>query len=506
MVAREQTSRGSKKKINIIQNNPLVHISLTKHLQILIVSMLLMPLFISGYQKYTIAQEIQTKTEDTYGQTLPRTANYILGVGDRISIQVFDAPELSGDYYILPNGSINLPFIGSIAVKFLTLQQVTEILIAKYRSILKRPVVTVNVLEPRPLKVGVTGEVNSPGSYTISLSSGVGNQPAVLYPTVIQAIKMAEGVTQTADLSQTKVLRPKTANEVEVIEVNLWKFLQEGDGSQDIKLQDGDMIVVPSNSTIDVVEIRQLALSGLAVDIETPRTVVVGGQVKTPGTYVVVGGDTNNDFSTLGLPTLTRAINLAGGITPEADIRDIQLSRVNQHGKTQTMNLNLWQLLQDGDVFQDIILQNGDYIHVPVVSEIKPTEISDLLKSNLSPQNIQVRVVGEVINPGQIDFPPNTTLNQAVMAAGGLRVGRARRGSVELIRLEPNGQVDRSRISLDYSQKIGPGNPLLRDNDIILVNPTNLTRISETLTSTLAGLDRIFVILNTAALIRTLGD
>jgi polysaccharide export outer membrane protein len=74
---------------------------------------------------------------------------------------------------------------------------------------------------------------------------------------------------------------------------------------------------------------------------------------------------------------VTRAIDLAGGIKPLADVRRVQLRRLTKSGTEQLIDINLWQLLQTGDVSQDAILQDGDTIVVPTATVVNPAEVQN---------------------------------------------------------------------------------------------------------------------------------
>jgi polysaccharide biosynthesis/export protein len=91
--------------------------------------------------------------------------------------------------------------------------------------------------------------------------------------------------------------------------------------------------------------------------------------------------------------------------------------------------------------------------------------------TNLSPQDINVNIIGEVKRPGRIQVPANSPLVQAVLAAGGPNNWRADKGNVELIRINRNGTAVRQVFRLDYSKGVSNGlNPPLRDNDTVIVN------------------------------------
>ncbi len=135
--------------------------------------------------------------------------SYKLGGGDRIQVEILEVPELSRGYEVLSDGSVNLPLIGLVSIRSRTLVEATNIIRNAYRRVLKDPVVTVSLVAARPLNVGVIGEVTKPGNFIITLTPGPGVAPSVQYPTVTQAIRLAEGVTGVADIRNIRVRRPQ---------------------------------------------------------------------------------------------------------------------------------------------------------------------------------------------------------------------------------------------------------------------------------------------------------
>ena len=186
---------------------------------------------------------------------------------------------------------------------------------------------------------------------------------------------------------------------------------------------------------------------------------------------------------------MTRAIQLAGGITPLADIRNVRIRRPTKTGSEQIISVNLWQLLRQGDVNQDTIVQDGDSVVVPTATELNPAEQTQLATANFSPDTIQVSVVGEVKTPGLVKLPPNTPMNQAILVAGGFNNSRAHKSNVELIRLNPDGTATKTTLPVDFSQGINPKtNPTLRNNDIIIVARSGLARVGDTIGTVTAPL------------------
>lgn len=303
--------------------------------------------------------------------------SYTLGPGDIVRVDIFDiTPELPLEqrYTVLVDGTLNLPWVGSVPIAGLTLKQAGDLLAQRYGRFIRNPVITISLLAPRPLKIGVIGEVNRPGSYLISVISNE--------------------VTQTS-------LNQRTASE---------------------------------------------------------------------------GG---NQF-----PRVSQAIQTAGGITQLANIRDVQIRRPRIGGGEETIAINLWKFLSEGDLRQDILLRDGDTLIVPKATILDSEEARQVAVSNFSPATISVSIVGEVGNPGTLQVRPDTTLNQAIMASGGFVGGRASRKGVDLIRLNPNGTITRRKIAIDLDQNMNEErNPRLHNNDIVVVNRTFIAKVNDFLTN-----------------------
>ncbi|MBD2296791.1 SLBB domain-containing protein [Anabaena sphaerica FACHB-251] len=422
------------------------------------------------------------------------STDYLLGGGDRIRVNVFEVPEYTGEYQVPPGGAINLPLIGSISVLGLTTEQASDEIARRYARFLKRPLISVNLLSPRPINVFVAGEVTRPGSYTLNLQGSGGDNPGLQYPTVLAALTTAQGVTLAADVTKVQLRRKVGRSGEQVISLNLKEITQTGRIPQDITLRDGDTIVVPTGTDFNVAEARNLFAANYAASQTAPRTVAITGQVYRPGSYLVSAGGTSaagNDAGAgapgAGLPTVMRAIQLAGGITSQADVRNIKIRRPTRIGSEQSLNINLWELLQTGDLNQDVVLQDGDTIVVPLATEINTAEVTQLATTTLSPAKIQVGVVGEVKKPGLTDLQPNSSLNQALLAAGGFNDARASSAAVDLIRLNPNGSVTKRVVKIDFSKGINEEtNPILRNNDVVVVNRSGVAKTSDTV-GTVAG-------------------
>ncbi|MCG6135102.1 MAG: SLBB domain-containing protein [Nostoc sp. LLA-1] len=453
-------------------------------------------------QVFPTGQQVAPGTQPIFptGQqvapSVPIDTNYSLGGGDLIRVNVFEVPEYTGEYQIPPGGSINLPLIGSVSVLGLTTEQAADEIANRYSRFLKRPLISVNLLSPRPINILVAGEVTRPGSYTLNLQGGAGQNPGVQYPTVLAALTTAQGVTLAADVTQVQLRRRIGRSSEQVVNLNLKELIQTGRIDQDITLRDGDTIVVPTATTFNVAEARNLFSANFAASPTTPRTVAIIGEVNRPGSYLVGQGGGGGEEGAGGLPTVMRALQVAGGITSQADVRNLQLRRPTRTGSQQNINIDLWQLLQSGDIDQDIIVQDGDTIVIPTATEVNTAEATQLAATTLSPATIQVGVVGEVQRPGAVDIKPNSSLNQAILAAGGFNNARARTTTVDLVRLNPNGSVTKREVKVDFAQGINEEtNPILRNNDVVIVNRSGLASVGDsvgTVINPLGGLLGVF--------------
>jgi polysaccharide export outer membrane protein len=420
---------------------------------------------------------------------------YTLGSGDRIQVEVFQLPQYSGEFDVLVDGAINLPVVGRVLVEGMTLDEASTAIATRYSEIIRRPIITVGLLSRRSIQIGVAGEVNRPGSYTITPNT-------TEFPTITRIIEEAGGVRLAADISQVQVRRQGRGVE-QVITINLRELLRTGDLNADIPLRDGDTVFVPTAANPNIASVSELTTASFAAEGNQEINIAVVGEVFRPGPYIVTGSARTAEAGLPGginatgrPPTVTRAIQVAGGIKPLADVRSIQVRRPTRSGTDQLINVDLWQLLQAGDLSQDLILQDGDTVMIPTATALTPEESTQLATASFSPDTIRVNVVGEVDQPGVVDIPPNTPLNQALLAAGGFS-NRARRRNVELVRLNPNGTVSARAVPVDFEQGIDENlNPILQNNDVVIVRRSTAASISDTLETVASPIGGFLNLLN----------
>lgn len=230
---------------------------------------------------------------------------------------------LSGPIAILPDGTASLPLIGSARLSDLTLSQATLWLQALYKAQLLRPELQLTLVQPRPLRVSVLGEVERPGIYTLTSQETSSTQATVVItglPTVVDAIQKAGGVTNLADLSQVSLRRRMPGSQAQFRRTNLdlLTLIREGDMVQNPILFDGDTIRVTraQESVPEAVELSSTTVSPKEI------TVYVVGEVTNPGALLLPANT-----------PLVQAVLAAGGPDSwRANTSRVQLVRINRNG------------------------------------------------------------------------------------------------------------------------------------------------------------------------------
>ncbi|WP_017294864.1 SLBB domain-containing protein [Geminocystis herdmanii] len=412
---------------------------------------------------------------------LPETKPYTLGAGDIINISVYGLADQGGEVKVLNDGTISLPLIGTFTITNKTIQEVHQLLTREYSKYIKRPVVTVTLLGQRPLRLAIAGEVNTPGKYTLRMEERKN-------PKVTDLLEKAGGLTVSANVRQIQLRRQETDGE-RIYTLNFWQLLQQGDLKQDVDLQDGDVIIIPKQEEINAREYRQLADANFGIKYEQAPNVTIVGEVNRPGAYTIPIDKAP--------PRLTIALQESGGIRDMADIRDITVNRITRDGEELNIKVNLLAMLETGDIGKDIVLQNGDTIIVPKAEDLSASEAKTIASANFSPHEISVNVVGSVKNPGALKIPPNTSLNNAILASGGFDERRANDRVIQLVRINPNGTVTKRDITVNLSAQVNEEtNPILKNNDVIMIGRNGVAEFNDTVGSILAPVGRMIPFLN----------
>lgn len=271
------------------------------------------------------------------GAAHAQTDSYRIGSRDVIALSIYAGGELQSqvDLTVSGKGTINVPFIGSVPATGRTIMEL-ETLVTKplAKDYFVNPEVNISIKEYHSLQYYISGAVETPGLYEMTSES-----------TLLELIAKAEGLLPSrgnvAYIKRKSAQR--TANGQDIahlasgngyIKVDLKKLLDQGDMSQNLSLEPGDLVYIPLGKMLDVTESK----------------IYVAGRVKRPGSF---------DFQP-GMTALSVCI-MAGGFTVWAKPQNTKVIR-QQGGKRIVIKINLKDV-REGKI-ADIKLQPGDNIYV----------------------------------------------------------------------------------------------------------------------------------------------
>jgi len=161
------------------------------------------------------------------------TIDSSLGPGDLFEVRVFGEKDLSGEYQVASDGSIDFPLLGSVEVAGKESNVIAAELAASLakRDILRNPHVTVRVREATSKRISVLGAVAKPG--TLSIVSGM---------TIVQAVSQAGGFTPLASKNETVVTR-RVKGKLERYRITMTEITRGN--AEDFPVSPGDIVFVP---------------------------------------------------------------------------------------------------------------------------------------------------------------------------------------------------------------------------------------------------------------------
>jgi|HigsolmetaAR202D_1030399.scaffolds.fasta_scaffold06461_3 Periplasmic protein involved in polysaccharide export len=267
---------------------------------------------------------------------VPVPAEYVVGPGDTIEIQLLGNTRGRYSLVVGRDGRIDFPDLGPIAVsgrRFVDIRADLE------RRVSEQMIGTqahVTIGELRSIRVFVLGDAYVPGSYTVSGLS-----------TITHALYVSGGVKEIGSLRNIQLKRDGRT----VATLDLYDLLLRGDTSSDARLLPGDTVFVPPVGT----------------------TVAIAGEVRRPAIYELKGETTVGDL-----------IDLAGGLTADADPRLSTLQRVNEQRQRVTIDLDL-----TSDATRATRLVSGDVVRIPAIRPVLEQTVT---------------LSGHVYRPGQFQF------------------------------------------------------------------------------------------------------
>ena len=367
-------------------------------------------------------------------------ADYVIGVGDMVIIDIWGASQNTISDTVSPEGEIVIEGVGPIVVSGITVEEANTRLANVLGQYFKNSQIKLSIGQTKSITVNVMGEVENPGTYTLSAFS-----------TVFHALYQAGGTTLIGTLRDIKVFRQNKL----ITTVDIYDYILNGKLTGNVRLQSEDVIIVGPYTTL--VQAEGMVKRPMYYEMKAEETAEnllnyaggftdkaftsslritrkengkfsvytldealratfqlkngdqltvdsvlnrynnmaeIRGAIKQPGKYQMDGS----------IRTLKQLIEAAGGLTEDALMGRALLHRRKQDRSIEVVAINLDKLLNGG--MADIALENEDelYIH---------SRAAELAEYELS-------IYGEVVNPGFYDYADNMSVEDLIITAGGL--------------------------------------------------------------------------------------
>jgi protein involved in polysaccharide export with SLBB domain len=390
--------------------------------------------------------------------------NYVLGPGDKLEVSVYGVQQFDDTVPVNFEGKITIQYVGQIAVAGMSIEAASQKIkaaIARVYSTVRsgQSQVSVTLSDIRTIKVTIVGG-KQPGNYSISSLASVYN-----------ALHLAGGPGKNGSYRNIELIR----NNKVYKNVDIYKFLVNGDQSDNVTLKDNDVIRIPAYS----------------------QRVVVEGEVKRPGIFEMKKGETFSDLlnfaSGFNEFAYTASVNVLQKTGKEFKVHDINerefASYEPQSGDvfrvTKILNRFENRIKIDGAVFRpdyysynegmrvsDLIsraegLKEDAYTKRARIIRLKSDLTTEIVNVNLEGalsgdlnadielkredevtvysildfrEEYKVTIDGEVKNPGEYEYYENLTLNDLVVQVGGLTGSASKR--VEIARMIKSDEID----------------------------------------------------------------
>lgn len=243
------------------------------------------------------------------------TPGYQIAPGDVIGVSVVNFPNLTtAQAMVTPDGTVSLPLLDQVSVTGLTQEQVTRLLVRKWRKYVINPSITVSLVQKHVQTVVLNGSLNHTG--VLDYKPGLH---------LLDALAQMGGAMPTADATRSVLTHADGTK----VPLDLSHPETKAGTEVDILLQPGDILYMPQ---------------------QEGKVSVTGEGIKQPGSIYFKEN-----------LTLLDAISASGNVN--ADIADLPASTLTRKGVKQKVDFQA--LLHDGDPKADILLEPGDIINVP---------------------------------------------------------------------------------------------------------------------------------------------
>ncbi len=399
-------------------------------------------------QKKIYGHEVFSSKELSFepNENMATPADYRLGPGDQVIIDIWGASEDQIRDYISPEGTIILSQIGPVSLNGLTIDEANnrlkQLFATKYAGVEDEETdVSINLGAIRSILVNVMGEVNVPGSYRLSPFSNV-----------FTALYRAGGINSVGSIRNVHIIR----NGNRLVDVDIYDYLFEGKQTGNIRLQEGDVVIVPPYE--ELISVKGNVKRPMYYELKEGET--LADLLKYTGGFT---GNAYSDMVTVNRPTgkENEIYNVTssdysgyrlkdGDIVNVGVINDRFINRVELRGSV--FRPGMYALGEGTTTLKDVIraaqgLAEDAYLERAILYregegqtlEAEGIPLGDILEGRaqdivLKPNDIlvvssareltdqgEVTIKGQVTTPGDYPFAKGMTVEDLIVMAGGLR-------------------------------------------------------------------------------------
>lgn len=408
-------------------------------------------------------------------QNLPTPVNYKLAAGDEVIVDIWGSNQMTYREYISPEGSINIPNLGPIYLNGMSISEAEKYLKKELNKIHagidgENPTSEMKLTlgQIRTIQVNIMGEVTMPGTYNISSFSNI-----------FHALYRAGGIGKLGSLRNIYLMR----NGKKIANVDVYDFILKGKTMDTTRLQEGDVIIVPPYEML--VDIQGNVKRPMFYEMkngETVKTLIEYAGNFTGDAYTknvritrqngreyqiytvddidysvfkLMDGDVLNISAMLDrfanrleikgavyrpgiyqfsgqLNTVKLLVEKAEGVMGDAFLGRAVLHREREDLTKEVIQVDLKNILNGTK--PDIALQRNDVLYIPSIHDLQDIGT--------------ISVFGEVARPGDFPFAENTTLEDIIIQAGGLKE------SASSVRVDVSRRIKNSK-GTQVSSEIG---------------------------------------------------
>ncbi|MCR9654824.1 SLBB domain-containing protein [Vibrio parahaemolyticus] len=320
---------------------------------------------------------------------VPVPANYTVGSGDEIIVQLFGKENETHRLRVNRAGTINFPSLGPVNVAGMHFSDVRDSLTQRVKEQMIGVRSDISLGELRTMQVFVMGDAYKPGAYTVSALT-----------TISQAIYYSGGFGESGALRDIQLKRDGKI----IRKLDMYDLLLKGDASNDVRLLPDDVVLIGSVND----------------------TVSIEGEINRPAIYEVKAGETYQQL-----------IQMAGGFTANAYVEQLEIKRYASHGAREALTLDFnktqdrqskvkngdsIKILKKSEELTRYVQIEGDVHHPGYVEWRNGVRVADLFKSVDSAFNstadVNYAVVVREINPQRDIEVFQLSLANAILSPG----------------------------------------------------------------------------------------